>query len=90
MRDTFVSATFRKTAGARRRLWLIIRDQQPATRDGVDQSGSYYPFEVSDRGEYGVWRRDGDHWSTGALDNARTSFDQAARTRSPSPPSATR
>jgi hypothetical protein len=63
LRDAFVSATFRKTAGASGGGYgLIIRDQQPATRDGLDQGGSYYVFEVSDRGEYGVWRRDGDQW----------------------------
>jgi hypothetical protein len=61
--DVFVSATVRKTAGpAGGGVGLIVRDQQPATRDGVDQGGSYYVFEVSDRGEYGAWRRDRTRW----------------------------
>jgi hypothetical protein len=61
--DVFVSATFRKTAGPSGGGYgLIVRDQQPASRNGVDQSGSYYVFEVSDRGEFGVWQRDGNRW----------------------------
>jgi hypothetical protein len=41
---------------------LIIRDQGPGPRDGVNQNGQYYVLEVGDRGEYGIWRREGDRW----------------------------
>jgi hypothetical protein len=61
--DVYVSATVRKTAGPSGGGYgLIVRDQQPNRRDGRDQGGSYYVFEVSDRGEYGVWQRDGSRW----------------------------
>jgi len=39
-----------------------VRDQGPGPRDGSDQGGRYYVFEVGDRWEVGVWRREGDHW----------------------------
>jgi hypothetical protein len=61
--DVLVSATFRKTSGPSGGGYgLIVRDQQPGFRDGANQTGSYYVFEVSDRGEYGVWQRDGSRW----------------------------
>ncbi len=61
--DVMASATFRKTAGPSGGGYgLIVHDQQPRDRDGMNQSGSYYVFEVSDRGEYGVWQRDGSRW----------------------------
>ena len=61
--DVRVSATFRKTAGAAGAGYgLIVHDQQTAVRDGIDQSGSYYVFAVSDRGEFGAWRRAADRW----------------------------
>jgi hypothetical protein len=61
--DIVVSATFRKTTGPSGGGYgLIVRDQQPTSRNGLDQTGSFYVFEVSDRGEYGVWRRDGARW----------------------------
>lgn len=61
--DVVISATFRKTAGPSGGGYgLIVHDQQPGDRDGTNQSGSYYVFEVSDRGEYGVWQRDGSRW----------------------------
>jgi hypothetical protein len=28
----------------------------------VNQAGRYYVFEVGDRGEVGIWRRDNDRW----------------------------
>ncbi len=61
--DVLVSATFRKTGGPPGGGYgLIVRDQGPEPRDGVNQQGSFYVFEAGDRGEYGIWRRDGDHW----------------------------
>src|SRR5919198_684464 len=41
---------------------VIVRDQGLAPLDGIDQGGRYYVFEVGDRGELGVWRRDGQRW----------------------------
>jgi hypothetical protein len=41
---------------------IIVRDQAAATRDGVNQTGRFYVFEVGDNGEVGVWLRDGDTW----------------------------
>ncbi|HEY0583723.1 MAG TPA: hypothetical protein VGE94_16185, partial [Chloroflexota bacterium] len=35
---------------------------QPASRDGLDEGGNYYVFEANDRGEWGVWQRDGNRW----------------------------
>jgi hypothetical protein len=34
----------------------------PAQRDGLGQEGRFYVFEVGDRGELGIWRRDGLDW----------------------------
>jgi hypothetical protein len=61
--DVIVSATFRKTGGPPGGGYgLIVRDQGPEPRDGVNQEMNAYVFETGDLGEYGVWRRDGDHW----------------------------
>jgi hypothetical protein len=61
--DAVVSAEFRKVGGPPGGGYgLILRDQAPGQRDGSDQGGRYYVFEVGDRGEVGIWRRDGDHW----------------------------
>lgn len=61
--DVVVSATFRKTGGPPGGGYgLIVRDQGPAPRDGVNQQMTAYVVEAGDLGEYGVWRRDGDHW----------------------------
>jgi uncharacterized protein DUF4388 len=63
MGDVVVSATFRKTGGPPGGGYgLIIRDQGPEPRDGVSQEMTAYVMETGDLGEYGVWRRDGDHW----------------------------
>jgi hypothetical protein len=63
MSDVIVSATFRKTGGPPGGGYgLIVRDQGPEPRDGVNQEMNAYVFETSDVGEYGAWRRDGDHW----------------------------
>jgi hypothetical protein len=61
--DAVVTGSFRKIAGpAGGGYGLILRDQNPEDRDGQNQSGRYYVFEVGDRGEVGVWLRDGDQW----------------------------
>jgi hypothetical protein len=63
MSDVLISATFRKTGGPPGGGYgLIVRDQGPEPRDGVNQQMSAYVLETGDLGEYGVWRRDGDHW----------------------------
>jgi len=61
--DVVVTARFRKVGGPSGGGYgVIVRDQEPASRDGVRQSGRYYVLEISDRGEIGVWRREEDHW----------------------------
>jgi hypothetical protein len=61
--DVVVSATFRKTGGPPGGGYgLLIRDQGPGPRDGVTQTMRAYVFEAGDLGEFGVWRRDEDHW----------------------------
>jgi hypothetical protein len=63
VRDGVIRASFRKVGGpAGGGYGLIVRDQGPKLHDGVNQTGRYYVFEICDRGELGVWRRDGDHW----------------------------
>lgn len=61
--DAVVTGLFRKIAGpAGGGYGLILRDQNPEARDGQNQFGRYYVFEVGDRGEVGVWLRDSDRW----------------------------
>ena len=61
--DVIVTATLRKTGGPPGGGYgLIVRDQGPEPRDGANQEMTAYVFETGDLGEYGVWRRDGDHW----------------------------
>ena len=62
--DNFiVSATFRKTGGPPGGGYgLVVRDQGPEPRDGENQNLNAYVLETGDLGEYGVWRRDGEHW----------------------------
>ena len=61
--DVIVSARFRKVGGPQGGGYgVVLRDQEPGSRDGVRQAGRYYVLEVGDRGEIGVWRRDGDVW----------------------------
>jgi hypothetical protein len=58
-----VTGAFRKLAGPPGGGYgLIVRDQGGSPRDGQNQRGRFYVFEVGDRGEFGVWRRDEDHW----------------------------
>ena len=61
--DTVVTGWFHKVGGPLGGGYgLILRDQNPDQRDGRNQLGRYYVFEVGDRGEVGVWLRDVDHW----------------------------
>ena len=58
-----VTGLFRKVGGPSGGGYgLILRDQAPEPRDGQNQLGRYYVFEVGDQGQVGVWLRDGDHW----------------------------
>jgi hypothetical protein len=61
--NVVVSATLRKTGGPPGGGYgLVVRDQGPVPRDGANQTMSAYVFEAGDLGQFGVWRRDGDHW----------------------------
>jgi hypothetical protein len=63
LQDVIVSASFHKVGGPSGGGYgIIVRDQGPA-RDGTGQDGHYYVLEVGDKGELGIWRRDGDHWA---------------------------
>jgi hypothetical protein len=62
-RDVLVRAVFRKLGGPSGGGYgLILRDRGPGPRDGRNQHGWYYVLEAGDRGEVGMWRRDGDQW----------------------------
>ena len=61
--DVVVTGTFRKVGGPPGGGYgLIVRDQGAGARDGIAQEGQFYVLEVGDRGELGIWRRDGDRW----------------------------
>jgi hypothetical protein len=61
--DTVVSARFHKVGGPEGGGYgLILRGQAPDPLDGRNQFGHYYVFEAGDRGQFGVWLRNGDHW----------------------------
>lgn len=61
--DARVRASFRKIGGPPGGGYgLIVRGQNPGSRDGVNQGGRYYVLEVGDRGEVGAWRREEDRW----------------------------
>jgi hypothetical protein len=61
--DLIVSATLRKTGGPPGGGYgLIVRNQSPEALNGTNQSFDAYVFETGDLGEFGVWRREGDHW----------------------------
>lgn len=62
-RDVVVTGMFRKIGGPPGGgFGLILRDEGPGPRDGINQDGRFYVFEAGDRGEVGIWRRDGDRW----------------------------
>jgi hypothetical protein len=61
--DVVLSGVFRKTGGPPGGGYgLIVRDQRQTADDGVDQSGDFLVAAVGDRGDIGVWRREGQHW----------------------------
>lgn len=60
--DAVVSATFRKTGGPPGGGYGLILRESGGPRDGQNQEFEAYVFETGDVGEYGVWRREGDHW----------------------------
>jgi len=61
--DAIVSGTFRKLGGpVGGGYGLIVRDQPPGPRDGLNQNGRFIVFEAGDNGEFGVWRREGNTW----------------------------
>lgn len=61
--DVVVTATFRKVGGPPGGGYgVIVREQGPGPRDGINQSGSFYVLEVGEQGMVGIWRRDGDRW----------------------------
>jgi hypothetical protein len=63
LRDVVLTAVFHKAGGPPGGGYgLIVRDQRDGARDGLNQDGHYYVLEAGDRGEIGVWRRDGDRW----------------------------
>ncbi len=41
---------------------LIVRDEPPGPRDGINQEGHFVVLEAGDQGEFGVWRRAGNTW----------------------------
>jgi hypothetical protein len=61
--DVIVSARFHKVGGPLGGGYgVIIRDQGPGPRDGLNQSGNYYVGEIGDKGEVGMWRRSDETW----------------------------
>jgi hypothetical protein len=63
LRDVVVTATIHKVGGpAGGGYGVFVRDQGLGPRDGLNQAGRFYLFEVGDQGEVGSWRRENDHW----------------------------
>jgi len=63
LRDVVVTARFAKVGGPPGGgFGIIVRDQGPDPRDGLNQSGRYYVLEVGDKGEVGIWRRADNQW----------------------------
>jgi hypothetical protein len=63
LKDVVVNATFHKVSGPLGGGYgIIVRDQATVPQNGTVQDGQYYVLEVGDKGEVGMWRRDGDHW----------------------------
>jgi hypothetical protein len=62
-RDVTVQARFRKVGGpAGGGYGIIVHDVGTGRRDGMSQQGRFYVLEAGDRGEFGIWRREGDRW----------------------------
>jgi LPXTG-site transpeptidase (sortase) family protein len=60
--DVEVDGVFRKIGGPPGGGYGLIARHQDTPADGVQQGGRYYVLEIDDRGRFGVWRRDEDHW----------------------------
>jgi hypothetical protein len=62
--DVIVSTRMSKVGGPEGGEYgLIVRDQDPlSTRDGLNQSGRYIVFEVSDRGTISIRQRAATRW----------------------------
>jgi hypothetical protein len=61
--DVEVSGRFHKSGGPPGGGYgLIVRDQGPDPRDGLNQGGRYYVLEVGEGRQWGAWRRETDHW----------------------------
>jgi serine/threonine-protein kinase len=61
--DVEVSGRFKKVGGPPGGgFGLIVRDQGPDPRDGLNQGGRYYVLEVGEGQQWGMWRRETDHW----------------------------
>lgn len=62
-RDVTVFASFRKIGGPPGGGYgIILRDQGPPPRNGVNQTGRYYVLEVGEGQQWGIWRRETDHF----------------------------
>jgi hypothetical protein len=61
--DVVVSGSFRKVGGPPGGGYgIIVRDRRAGAGDGLDQSGQFMVAGVGDRGDVGIWRRDGNEW----------------------------
>ena len=61
--DVVLSAVFEKTGGPDGGTYgLVLRAEPDIRLDGELQTGHYLVFEVSDRGEIGVWQREAVRW----------------------------
>jgi hypothetical protein len=61
--DVVVSATFHKLSGPGGGGYgIILRDQASVPQNGTNQDGRYYVLEAGDKGDIGIWRRDGNTW----------------------------
>lgn len=58
-----VSARYHKTGGPSGGGYgLVVADQAPGPRDGVNQGGRFVVLEAGDQGLIGVWQRENDRW----------------------------
>jgi hypothetical protein len=63
LRDVEIEASFVKVGGPPGGGYgIIVRDEGPGRRDGQSQDGRFYVFAAGDRGEFGIWRREGGQW----------------------------
>jgi hypothetical protein len=61
--DVVLTGTFRKVGGPPGGGYgLIVRDRRAGAGDGVDQAGQFVVAAVGDRGDVGVWQREGQRW----------------------------